>query len=418
MSNHIHKIDLELDSILRNIQVVVDTIGSKWISRKVGEAKKIQELNKSRLNTRKHSYLYKKPPHPVVQLVLEADKWREDCLKSHRLELRESVVKLATLGMALDKARIQTNFDRLVNRLKNENEFQSAAFEVEVAASYVERGWLVDFVEEGNEKTSDLKVIADNDFTFWVECKRRDELSGRDRLIHDFWVDLESSLIRIMGPNKLNFAIIVKSLSDPDRSQLDILREYILNAIRSGGIGVFDVTTGKATSVVGPTTNFAVIVQKLADPDQELSTSGIGFNASEDFDRVTILSEVKKEETGKTLFKNPAIMAFKNSLPSDLVSGILNDFKAAVKQLPKEGPGVIWIRIPDNSWAKSIDQSFKQAEKLIRNKIGGMQNRRVNAVIILTRIFQKLEKDGSQGLEYRPLMMTIEHSNPRYRIKR
>ena len=410
--------ELNIENILSNIDVVFNAIGPKWIKRKLREAKRSEELNKARLDRRKHSYLYEKPLHPIIQWFLEANKWREVCLKTHKLELRESVVKLATLGMALEQARTQPNYDRLVNRLKNAAQFHSSAFEVEVAASYINKGWSVEFVEEGDEKTPDLKVTVENSRTFWVECKRRDELSGRDRLIHKFWLDLESSLLRTMGPAKLNCAVVIKSLNDPSVSQLEALRTLVLDSINSGGVGVLDVTAGKTTSVPDPTANFSLVVQKLAEPDQEIPTTSIGLNASEDFDRFTIIAEVKIDQSGNTYFRNPMIFAFKNSIISDIVTGILNDFKAAVAQLPKEGPGVIWIRIPDNSWNKNIEQAFKQAEKLIKNEISGTQNRRVNAVIIVTRIFQKLENDGSQGLAYKPLKMVIEHSNPRHSVSK
>ena len=78
------------------------------------------------------------------------------------MELKENILKFAILGKSLEKAKACKGFGRLRNRLKNKKEFYGAAFEVEVGASYVAKNWDVEFVEEGNERSPDLKITRDD----------------------------------------------------------------------------------------------------------------------------------------------------------------------------------------------------------------------------------------------------------------
>lgn len=413
----IEEIGLDVNTILHHIRTVSDTIGPKWLWKKLKEEEKRQKRDKLNLKSRKHSYLYRPKPHPLVEWGWEVESWRKACLKSGKMELREAVLKFAILGKALEQAVVCKGFDRLRKRLKIKKEFYAAAFEAEVAASYKARDWDVEFVEEGNERSPDLKITKDDGTIFWAECKCRDILTERDKNLSSFWAELESTLLRSLGPKKLNYAIFVKALKDPEFTQMPALKAFLLNTVDRGGIGFFDVAASKIKSVSDPTEKFLLSVTKLKDPDEEIKTSSIGVQSSENFDKVTLVSEVKTDKSGDTYFRNPIVIAFKNAKPSDKITGIIHGFKSAVGQLPEEGPGVIWIRVPDNAWTDKIDQSFKQAENLLRAKLKGSNNQRVNVVFLMTRLFQKLEKDGLTGLSYKHLKLAIEHDNPHQPVR-
>ena len=199
---------------------------------------------------------------------------------------------------------------------------------------------------------------------------------------------------------------------------LSDLTSFLLHAIDKGGIGSINKEIGELRAVPDPTGRFLLVAQRLAEPDEEIKTSSIGIQASEDFDRVVIAAEAKVDETGQSYFRNPIAIGFKNAIPSDKVTGIIHALKSAVGQLPEEGPGVVWIRIPDNAWVDQLDHSFQQAETVIKAELSGSHNRRVNAVILMTRVFQKLQKAEMSGLAYRPIIVSIEHQNPRCAVHR
>lgn len=404
-------IELDINSIFSNIREVTHTVGEKWLLKKVKEEEDKNKSRQKNINNRKHSYLYEVEPHQLIQWTMDIERWRKSCLETKRFELNESVLKYAILGKALSRAKHQKGFEKLKSRLKMKSEFYSAAFEAEVASSYIQRGWKVEFVEEGNERSPDLKVIRQDGSVFWVECKCRDALTERDSKINSFWTELESSLLRYMGPNKINGAVFIKSLSDPERSDLEPLKQFIFEQLKSAEP---EKMAGKEIrSTFDPTRKYQVAVHRLLEADVEVESGGIGFNASEDFDKVSMFAEMKVDENKKAYVRNPMVLAFQNAILSDKVTGIINGFNTAVGQLPESGPGVVWIRIPDNAWNKDLQNSFSKAQKIIKSELSGEHNRRVNAVILMTRIFEKKEKNGTEGIGYKPLMTTIEHDNPR-----
>ena len=407
-------IELDVNSIFFNIKEVAITVGQKWLIKKIKEEERKQQKAKKAVKNRKHSYLYRTEPHPLVGWSIEVERWRQACLKSKRLELNESILNYSILGKALGRVRHQKGFNKLKSRLKLKSEFFSAAFEAEVASSYMSRGWRVEFVKEGSNRSPDLRVIRQDDSVFWVECKCRDKFTERDKKISSFWLELESALLRIIGPMKANVAIFVKSIGDPSRSEIDPLKSFILYQIEN--IKTVGIKRSVINPIVDPSQKYLVAVQKLSEPDAEIESKGIGFNSSEDFERVCMIAEMKQSEDKNTYVRNPIIMGFKNAIPSDKVTGIIHGFKSAVGQLPENEPGVIWIRIPDNAWNNDLYNSFSAAEKLIKSELSGTHNTRVNAVILMTRIFEKLEKDGSVSLGYKPLKKIIEHDNPKHTI--
>lgn len=158
--------ELDVESILSNIHEVAITVGEEWLTKNVKKEKEKQQQDKKNINNRKHSYLYTAKPHPLVEWTIEVEHWRHACIRTSRFELNESILKYSILGKALERVRGLKGFEKLEPRLKMKAEFYSAAFEAEVASSYVSRGWEVEFVEEGNNRSPDLKVTREDGSVF------------------------------------------------------------------------------------------------------------------------------------------------------------------------------------------------------------------------------------------------------------
>lgn len=404
------RVNLDAPSILHFISTVVDVLGPRWVNRKLQEASAKKPRRKESL--KKYSYLYGPPRHTLIDWLLHVDRWRAECLRTRRLALSQPIAKLATLGRALELVRSQKHFNKLVGRLKRQDQFDAAAFEAEVAASYVSRGWEVEFIEEGNQKTPDLRVFTSDGSIFHAECKCRDKLTERDKKLSAIWQELEGSLLRHLGPRRLNYAVIIKARVDPDRSDVETLRETILKAVSSGGMGEVDIKSQTFRTIPDDTGRFDIAVQFLSGPDQEIEAPGLQFGAAEKLDRIVMGAEMKVDDSGRKFIRNPIILAFKTATPPDRVTGLIHSLRAASSQLPEKGPGVVWIRVPDNSWGGDVKDSFARAEQLIREQLTNGRNRRVNAVFLMTRAFRRLEKDGLQGLVYTPLVVRVDHDNP------
>ena len=99
--------ELDVNSIFSHISEVATTVGKKWLIKKIKEEENKQKQGKKTLKNRKHSYLYRTKPHPLVEWAIEVERWRKACLESKRFELNESILKpesslqLKTLSLTL-----------------------------------------------------------------------------------------------------------------------------------------------------------------------------------------------------------------------------------------------------------------------------------------------------------------------------
>jgi hypothetical protein len=244
----------------------------------------------------------------------------------------------------------------VLHRLTVPLEFEAAAFEIETAAAYVLKGWKVTFVEEGDRRTPDLLVETDIGCSFWTECKRRDQLTKRDKRVQDFWSSLERSLVKAMAPEKHNYLIEVHALSDPQQQDSRTSRNLLLNAVRLGhDIGAHDSQSGTTTPDTSLISGYHLTAIRLADPDVEYEGQGFGYTDNKRTTRVTLLTETRVESPSQTLWRNPKIFAFSCGVEPDRITGVLDALSDARNQLPREGPGVVWIRVPDGVWGESIE---------------------------------------------------------------
>jgi len=395
------------EEILReSLKIASGVVGTRWLNRRIQEA---TGRTKPR-NLRTYSYLRPQRHHPLVELFLEFERWRET---GARTEPAPAIMRIGVLADSLKLVRAQPGFEKLVPRLKKSGEFESAAFEIEVAASYRRRNWRVEFVETGDNRTPDLCVTRNDGSTFWVECKRRDELTKRDRLVESIWDDLALSLLKELGPRRLNYFVAVASKHDPKRRDVDRLRRCILMAIESGGMGSFDPLSQTTKMVSDIDGDYEFAVQKLAEPDESRADYPVSTETMMSFDVSKCGWEKSEDSLKPPVVRNPVFIGLKSYSLSDRVSGVVDALKAAVGQIPEDGSGVVWIRVPDNQWAYTLDSSFAQVRQLLQHELSGEHNRRINAVIVTTGGFRKVQKDGLEALSYEMLQVLIEHSNPR-----
>lgn len=407
VESRVSKMDLE--AIVQYVNTVGDIFGRKWLARK-----KRQIENRTQPKTlQEFAPLYQPPIHPVVEWAIEyEEKWWPELLRTKIPPLSQDVIKLFNLGEALECTRSQKGFDRLIHRLKQIDEFDAAAFEVEVAASYVARGYGVEFIEESIDRTPDLKVTTHNEKDFWVECKRRDPGTERDKKIESIWAQLEISLLSYIKPRQLNYLIFVKAQIDPEWEDVAVLKELVLDLVKARekeGIS-------KGT-ILDPSEKFEILVEKLSDPDEEFEIDNMGLFTTEKLDQGVFGCEWMINEKGKSFARNPIFIGFKTVTPPDWISGVVNLIDAARGQLPESGAGVVWIRIPDVSWKEGVIEPLERIEELVKEKLTGNDNRRMNSVFVMKRVFEQGETDGIPQLMYHPLIIRIDHNNPKVTIE-
>jgi len=399
---------LSIEDITRARETIYRVAGEKWIRRKLNQL----DSKPPPKNLQKHDYMFQKDRHPLIELLRRINRQMKDTLDTKELHATDELLELAVLGINLEKCEGCQGFDqRIKPRLKG-REFQSAAFEVQVAAAYINRGYEVEFIEEGLKpgvRTPDLLVKTPLRL-FYVECKHKEQESARDKRINKVWDTIEKEILNYLAQSKMNFAIAVKALQDPVSADCQYLIDKIKSLVdeRSNSTQLL----GKEIhSTKDETGRFSIAVNKIVDYDVELEAAAFGGQMSEAFDREKIVVSVKRNEDGTCTWKNPRWTTFKCSDPPDKIVGVIQSFKDAAKQLPKTGAGVVWIELREYTNAEQLESDLKRLERLILAELSSY-HRRVNAVILFTRLTSKIEVDSKEALGYYPVKYVIENKTP------
>jgi hypothetical protein len=403
--------DLTIEDIDEAIADIIDVVGRDWIG---AERKRVKDKRRIAVEANADAYLYHPRDHPLIEWSLEHDRWRDACKKSGDIELNEDILRLATLGSALKKTKTLQNFARLEGRLKGAEEFESAVFEIETAATYVSRGWTVEFVREvTHRRTPDLHVRTDQGASFWVECKRRDAVTPRDKHVADFWLELDRNLTKVMVAEKLNYLVEVHAFTDPLQNDLGPLCKQLLRGMReSRDIGAYDFASGESTPAIAETAGYGIIAVRLADADAEYQQGRFRYRDLEKTERFADACECR-QQLWRVYVRNQRILAIWGDVIPDRVGGVRNALVEARDQLPRDGPGVVWIRLPDNIWGQPMEQYFTALRLMLSKELTGEHNRRINAVVLHARFVHRPEVPVGTSIGYAPVTVTIEHANPR-----
>lgn len=391
-------------------QEIIDVLGRAWIG---AERTRVRAMRRKDLEADPDSYLYHRPAHPLIEWTLQHDRWLEDCTKSGQLELYEDVLRLTALGTALRKTKTLENFARVLERLKDPREFHPAAFEIEVAAVYVSQGFDVVFVKEGDQKTPDLAVRRGNGVPFWVECKLRDQSTRRDKRVDNFWLNLERSLAKVMRLGKLNYLIVVHAFADPPQPDIRRIRRHLVRAMREGrSIGAYDFESGASTPDASEVPGYGIIAVRLSDPDAEYERGRFAYKGAGWSTRSLDWSEQSTSQP-YPITRNQHILAFSCGVEPDRVAGVIDALGDARDQLPPDGPGIVWIRLPDNIWGKNVEQYFGELRAAVAGELIGTKNRRINTVILHSRFINRPLVPDGLALSYAPVTISVEHTNAR-----
>jgi len=396
---------LSVKDITRAIETVYRVAGEKWIKRKLNQL----DSKPPPKNLQKHDYMFKKDRHPLIELLRRINRQMKDTLNTKELHATNELLELAALGINLEKCEGCQAFDqRIRTRLKG-REFQSAAFEVQVAAAYVNSGYEVEFIEEELKpgiRTPDLLVKTPSGL-FYVECKHKEQESAKDKRINRIWDAIEKEILNYLAQSKMNYAIAVKALQDPIPADCQYLIEKIKSLIdEKSKSGQF---LGEETfSKKDETGRFSIAVSKIVDYDIELKGTVFEGQTSEEFDREKIVVSVERNEDGTCTWRNPRWTTFKCSNPPDKIVGVIQSFKDAAKQLPKTSAGVVWIELREYTDDRQLENDLKRLKKLILAELSSY-HRHINAVILFTSLISSIEADGKEGLGYHPVKYVIEN---------
>lgn len=397
----------QVSTVIENINIVINIFGKKWVQKRII---KLQKENQSldKLMKEKKLYLkgYRHPRHPIINLLYNAMLFTKD--SKHQTNDPTSLSKLEYIVLVLGKVKKMNGFNKYLDRLKNIDHYEAYFFELEVALYYILKGMSVEFIEEGNTKTPDLKVRY-LDFTFWVECKSRYGFSKSEKNNMNFWNKLEPLLLKNFGNNKINVAIIIHALEKPKIEDIQDLSNYIFHLVETDDIGFCDIKSGKYNTKKDPTGKYEIAIERLTDIDEKIYRHTIEYNEKHFFDGY--LFSINQEAYG-TYVTNPIFIAYKYERHIDKISGLLNGLSSAAKQIPPKGPSVVWIRIPDNMLKNKTDTNLEEVISRIKNELRGDNYTRINEVVITSNYSESNIITGKNIIKFAPTYKSILHINP------
>lgn len=397
--------------LMKNVSQI---IGEKWIEKKLNDFNTKQEKNKMLQEKDKHvqrfDFLTESDIHPLISMFYHIRRWNKEYEANQLLSMEnisEQIVKLYYLYYILSASKDSVGFEKFLTRLKKINEYEFALFEIEVAFYYKLKDKNVEFLEEQVYKTPDLK-ISNMTSSIFVECKCKNNKSEEDKEIENFFNQLQKILLNECSKRSLYAIIVIHYLAKPHIDDLIELKKFILNSISNGGLGLIENEV--LIQVPNPTDKFKVAVKRLELNDGIQTRDGLYLPKCIDLNYSFVMAF--GNENGKAIEK-PQIFAYRNEVIQVNIKSYERIFKSAVKQLPKEGGGIVWIRIPEHKWDNEIGKAKEAVGKLIK----GSYNTRVNAVVFMTmRTNKELINSKQLKIIYSPKYEIVEHNNPKIKI--
>ncbi len=402
---------------------IEELIGKKWLDKRLQKIYHKNEQNKNKpLNKqRSGSYLFETKPHPLVQIIYFAKEWLNSIKKqpailiNPNIEPNEQVLKINYIAKILEESKKVKGFKKVLTRLLDSSQYESAFFEAEVAAIYHKQNFEVEFVEENNNKSPDLKVTK-NGISVWVECKTRKPLSDKEEKHDAYWNQLKASLLKQLRPKKINVAIIINTFEELEQEDIDPLRKFILNSIKNGGIGSYDLKTGKVDFEYDPTRKFSLAIHFFSEADELHVGDFKAILPDKDYNLISDV-EILTQRNDSMKFKNPFILMHKTISRNKNQKGVIHTFKTAIKQLPSKGPGIIWIKTLDNHSKEKFEESYNEIEMVLKKELEGHKNQSVNFVVIHNVLIEKNFLSPTYGnFKIQPIQKSINHKNPNIRL--
>lgn len=276
-----------------------------------------------------------------------------------------SEFSLRTLNLLNDLSSIKNipNTERILYDIRNKSKFYSACFEASIIASYLHKGYEVVILEEKSDegiRTCDF-LIKNNNGEVSVECKSLDDISLNERF---HWDDLKYKLARKLYENKRSWKIEIYANKQIKGNEKEFLFREILRDIKNNDLKRKEFLKN----------DFVVEYTKITEWNKEFSIPlTINTNSENGYFDCELYKELD-------VVKNIRIVEVWPYEEYEISKRLISNFKTAVGQIPKAGPGIVHIGVPyklGSHLLHIIDNSYDS----IYRKLNRDSNR-VNAVVI------------------------------------
>jgi hypothetical protein len=374
---------------LRNsISLIQDYFGKEWID----EQRKILK-NKPKQFANKFTHHLKPEPHSIVSLYVDSLRNYAqiesnpengfDIAALRLISFCQSLARLQRIGVVdfSGKKLTMNSQDRFRERLRNKDEFDQTAYEIQIAVALARKGlstWFIQESSKANEKTPDILVVYKKQ-RFYVECKYQG-LTNREKQYENSFKEFYWRSMHLMFQIGEFYSICVEWIKDPVLEDVITTVELLKEKIREKQAGIIETETAK------------IWLDHMASRGQIFDgpfTYDIGKykSDSQHIDIVMPQAHVGIFD-GVPKHRNPTLIMFRNiAYLDDLVNGAIQDINKAYSQIPEKGPSAIFLENRVSFLDEFIKESAKDLQERIERKLGLIS--RINRVILTKSYFDK-----------------------------
>lgn len=305
---------------------------------------------------------------------------------------------------------------RYRDKLRNQDEFEKARFELQAAAGYARKGLSVDFIDEGEEKRPDL-LVKSTEQKIFVECKKLDKSSKGDKKKKN----KVSLLLRKTAEaiNEESFIGLYRLHEVPSNSKIkETISELQGKNLQGAEDKELDFGSLKLSNLFShrKTVKTPTAGQRPLKQYEFFFNTYVRSKLKRNFDIDYMWEDLTEEElsTGhvsaeiqergiSVAWRKPKFIAAKFPREENQVNQILSQFDEAYGKFGKEIPNILHIE------ALNLEKLDEENAEELENRIGGQLKvkSRISAVVLSTSLIDK--KDD---LRFKQPVKIIENYDP------
>jgi len=365
------KFGVNLSDALAHLERIVDTGRNGWLE---------IQLAKTRLD------------HPLVENYRRA---AESVRKQPADWDNESVIWVKSLVNDWMIVSDLIPLPEIAARLREPVDCESLKYELFVMGAYRQAGATVQRTD--SNRSGEFKVSWGEGWVY-VECKRKEGTTLKDRAMGKIYKDATQSLFDLMEELGVKALVCIRSRSDVNEKDLSQIKESVSSALKAGNFG--RVTGhGKIRIEILPPSSSQVQLTEIQ-----------GLPVVKGFEHQSIECLPVPNEAGVPSFKIIRAVTWESSEPSDWLNRSTRTFREAGRQLKRDYPGIVYIQVPEGPLKVVLLRVTNLTELIETRELTREDGRRVNAVVVTGAGFR--QSTSGEGTIWSTCYKCVFRQNP------
>jgi hypothetical protein len=365
------KFGVDLAEALAHLQNILAINGKGWLT---------NQLSKAFFN------------HPLIEnyrrasdsLHKEEDQWN-----------MESVIWIKSLVYDWLLVRDLIPISEVAARLRDPIDCESLKYELSIMAGYRQAGASTERTDKS--RSGEFRVSWGQGWVY-VECKRKEVLTLRDRAMGKVYQEATQMLFKLMGDFGIEAIVCIRSRNDINEKDVLQLKTLLTAAFQNRTFGTI-ARKGKIEIEILPSIIDAALFRIIE-----------GMPFLHGYESQTIESVCVAVKEGVPSFKMVKGVAWKSHEPSDWLGKSVKTYREAAGQLKKDYPGIVYLQVPEGSWKVVLLRITNLRAHLEAGELTRADGRRVNVVVVTGAGFR--ERTSGNGIIWSTRFETAFRKDP------